>query len=143
MKERIAIGLGWLLVLVHVLLAVWAVVGLAEMVFADVPWPRVSNELFPAPVLLAQWLSILVASFFYIAGYLRRSRYTPYAMAAAYAIMAAVCAVETFGYMISDKRFLAMALEYLAYAAILVFLFVNPAMRQRFKPAVHRLASGK
>jgi hypothetical protein len=124
--------MGWLLVLVHVLLAVWAVVGLAEMVFAEVPWPRVSNELFPAPVLLAQWLSILVASFLYIAGYLRRWRYTPHAVAVAYAIMATVCAVETFGYMISDTRFLAMALEYLAYALILLFLFKAPAMRQRF-----------
>jgi hypothetical protein len=132
MNERTAKGLGWLLVLVHVLLAVWAVVGLAEMAFAEVPWPRVSNELFPAPVLLAQWLSILVASFFYIAGYLRRWRYTPHAMAFAYAIMATVCAVETFGYMISDTRFLAMALEYLAYALILLFLFKAQAMRRRF-----------
>lgn len=44
-------------------------------------------------------------------------------MACLYAAMAVLCAVETFRYMENDSRFLAMGLEYLAYAGILAFLF--------------------
>lgn len=44
-------------------------------------------------------------------------------MTAAYAAMAALCAVETFGFLVHDGRFLAMGLEYFAYLAILLFLY--------------------
>lgn len=44
-------------------------------------------------------------------------------MLIAYSLMAAVCVVETFGYMTSDFKYLAMAAEYIAYILILFLLY--------------------
>jgi hypothetical protein len=44
-------------------------------------------------------------------------------MACIYVAMAAVCAVETFGYLDGTGRFVAMGMEYAAYAGIAAFLF--------------------
>lgn len=119
------------LLVVHGLLAAWAIVGFVEWFWAAPPWPRVSNELFPRDVLFVQWASTLAASAVFLLGYALGWRHTPIAMACAYAAMAAVCAVETFGYMESDSRFVAMGAEYVAYAAILVFLFLFRARLYR------------
>ena len=116
---------------VHGLLAAWALVGFIEWFSPSVPWPRVSNVLFPRDILFMHWLVILLAAAVFLIGYAVSWTYTPVAMACAYAAMAALCAVETFGYMESDTRFVAMAAEYIAYAGILLFLFRSPL----FSPA--------
>lgn len=114
---------------IHAFLALWALVGCAELFLAVPPWPRVSNPHFPWLVLFLQWSLTLAAAVVFIGGYFLRWRGLPVAMACVYAAMAALCAVETFGYMQSDTRFVAMALEYLAYAGILVFLFQSHLFR--------------
>lgn len=123
----------WLLLAVHTFLAGWALVGFAEWFAAAVPWPRVSNELFPRDVLLAQWVLILAAAVVFLGGYAVRWRHTPVALAVVYTAMAAVCAVQTFNYMTNDFRFVAMALEYTAYTGILVFLFRSNVFRSDMK----------
>lgn len=111
------------LLMVHGVLAFWALVGFIEWFWSSPPWPRISNVLFPRDILFIQWLLIMIAAFVFILGYMLRWQYTPIAMACVYAAMATLCAVETFGYMESDFRFIAMGIEYLAYAGILIFLF--------------------
>jgi hypothetical protein len=118
------------LIAVHGFLIIWALVGFIEWFWPAPPWPRVSNPLFPREILFLQWSLTLVAGTVFIAGYLRAWRNLPVALACVYAAMAALCAVETFRYMESDSRFLAMILEYVVYAAILTFLFLS-----RTKPA--------
>lgn len=127
------------LLLLHVLLAVWAIVGLIEWFLPAVPWPRVSNPLFPPYVLLLQWLLILIAAGTFILGYARRWRRTPEAMLAAYAAMACLCAIETFWFLQHQARFIEMFVEYLEYAAVLVFLFNGGVMRERFRRDAKRL----
>lgn len=123
------------LVLVHVALVVWSVLGLAEMMLPQLPWPKVNNPLFPAWVQLAQWLLVLAVASLFILGLAARWRRTPVAMAVGYALMASLCAVETIGYLTHDLRFAAMALEYAAYLAILLFLFRSRTAQQSFAPA--------
>lgn len=112
-----------LLLVIHLLLAVWAVVGFIEFFWAQPLWGRVSNPLFPGPVLFLQWALTLTAALVFIGGYFLRWPFTPQTMAVVYGAMASLCAVQTFSYMQNDSRFVAMGLEYLAYAAILAFLF--------------------
>jgi hypothetical protein len=117
------------LLLVHGLLALWGVVGFTEWFWADPPWPRVSNELFPPGVLFLQWTLVLVAAAVFLVGTRLRWTHTPAAMAVVYAAMAGLCAVQTVRYMESDHRFVAMGLEYVAYAGILLFLFRSEEFR--------------
>lgn len=120
-----------LLLAVHAFLGVWALVGFYEWFAASQPWPRVSNPLFPREILFMQWALTLGAAAIFLGGYARRWRHTPTAMAWTYGAMAAVCAVQTMTYMQSEFRFVAMGLEYVAYAVILLFLFRS----RLFRPA--------
>lgn len=85
-------------------------------------------------MLLLQWSLISVAATVFIAGYLCRWRRTPVAMLAVYTAMALVCAYQTFFILTNASRFRAMAIEYLEYAVILMFLFFSRHMRFRFSP---------
>lgn len=121
-----------LLVVVHVGLLGWALVGFAELIRSEVPWRRVSNPLFSTSMLLLQWSLICVAAGTYLVGFFARWPRTPEAMSVIYCAMALVCAYQTFFILTNPTRFRSMAIEYCEYAAILAFLFLSPYMRQRF-----------
>jgi hypothetical protein len=127
--ERIVAGV---LVAVHLGLLAWALVGFAELLLPGVPWKRLSNPLFSTAMLGLQWSLIAVASTTFVFGFIRQWRATPWVMAAVYGAMAAVCAYQTFFVLTDPMRFRAMAIEYVEYALILVFLFRSPYMRTRF-----------
>lgn len=118
---------------VHALLIGIGVAGLFEWFVVDPPWTRFSNPELPRWMLLLQWLLMLGAGMLFVAGYLARWRWLPLAMAGTYAVMATVCAVQTFTMLTNDNRFTNMAIEYLEYTAILLFLFGAPEMRKRFR----------
>jgi hypothetical protein len=122
------------LVLVHIVLVIWCVLGLAEMILPELPFPKVGNPLFPPSIQLGQWLLVLAVASIFILGLAARWRHTPVAMAVGYALMAALCAVETIGYLKHDLRYPAMALEYAAYIVILLFLFRSRTARASFSP---------
>lgn len=119
------------LVIVHLGLAVWSLVGLVEFVLPAVPWPRIANPLFPPAVLLGQWLLVLGTATIFVGGYVRRWRHMPLAVGVGYALMASLCAYQTFFILMHEIRFVAMAAEFATYIAILAFLCRSPA-RARF-----------
>ena len=120
------------LLVIHAALLIWALIGFAELVWTDVPWRRLSNPLFSRSMLALQWSLIALAASIFILGFVLRFRYTPAAMACVYGAMALVCAYQTFFILTDPRRFRAMAIEYLEYAAILAFLFLAKSMRERF-----------
>lgn len=115
--------LGTILFVVHLFLGIWSIGGFIEMVFDNVPWKPFTNPEFPKWLLLFHWGSILFASVSFCYGYLTHWPKTPLFMLVAYALMALVCAVETFGFMTNDSKYLAMAAEYSAYIFILFLLY--------------------
>jgi drug/metabolite transporter superfamily protein YnfA len=72
---------------------------------------------------------VLAAAAIFIIGYATTWPFTPAAMAVMYAAMAALCALQTFTYMQAPLRFVAMGLEFAAYAGILIFLFRSGIFR--------------
>jgi len=113
----------WVLVAVHLFLLAWAVVGLAEFVSGSVIWPGATNPGFPDWMLLAQWAALMATALIFLLGYQARWRAMPEALAASYVVLGALCAYQTFFLLHHDTRFLAMAAEYAAYIAIVVFLY--------------------
>lgn len=122
------------LLLVHTFLFGWAIVGFAEWILPTVPWKPVSNPDFPRWVLFIHWTAILAGGGTFLFGYLTRWPGTPAAMAVAYGMMAAVCAIETFGFMTSPSKYIAMATEYITYAVLTALYFYAPFIRERFTP---------
>jgi hypothetical protein len=130
--ESFARAISGFLLAVHAGLGAWALVGFMELALPEVPWKRVSNPLFSSSMLLLQWSLITVAATVFIIGYLRRWKHTPVAMLGVYGAMALVCAYQTFFILTNASRFRAMAIEYIEYTVILVFLFSSNHMRLRF-----------
>ena len=124
--------LGIILLFIHVGLLFWSAGGLVEWLLPAVPWKPYSNPEFPRWLLFIHWASVIVASAVFIYGYFSRWKYTPVIMAAAYGMMGFVCLIETFGYMTSKTKFLAMGLEYAAYSLIVMLLFSARFSAQHF-----------
>jgi hypothetical protein len=122
---------------VHTAVALWAVAGLVELARPSWPWPAVGNPDLPAGVLVVHWLLMLGTGSVFLVGYARGWRTTPAAMATCYAALATMCAVETFGYLTNDSRFVDMGLEYVTYAVLLGLLYRAP-VRDLFRTATAR-----
>jgi hypothetical protein len=116
-------------------LLAWAAIGFAELAFAAVPWPRLSNPLFSTAMLVLQWSVVAAAAVTFLAGWFARWPRLRRAMAGWYALMAAICAWQTFFILEHDTRFVAMAVEYAEYLAILAWLWLSPHVAARIGPA--------
>jgi hypothetical protein len=116
---------GYILLIVHFFLFFWALGGVFEMVLPKVLWKPYTNPDFPAWVLVKHWSSVLFASITFLYGYLTHWSKTPQIMVVAYALMALVCVIETFWYITSNTKYLAMIAEFVTYIAILLLLFRN------------------
>jgi uncharacterized membrane protein YphA (DoxX/SURF4 family) len=134
MMKYVSLFLAIALLGVHALLVVIGIGGLVEWFVPDPPWTRFSNPELTPWMLMLQWLLMLGAGVLFIAGYLARWRALPWALMATYAVMAATCAYQTVFMLTHDSKWMDMAIEYLQYTAILLFLFFDPLMRQRFRP---------
>jgi Ni,Fe-hydrogenase I cytochrome b subunit len=132
MSETIPRLILYVLVGVHVFLGLWAIVGWTEWFVQNVPWQRVSNPAFDRGMLFVHWLVILSASVIFLTGYFTRSPHLPAAMTFIYASMALVCALQTFFYLENSSKYVAMILEYAAYAIILFLLWRVEFFRDYF-----------
>ena len=141
MSARLDRAVILVLLAVHAGLVFWALIGFLEMVLADPPWPRLSNPLITPAMLFLQWFLIAGAALTFLTGYARRWRRLRETMTGWYAAMAITCAWQTFFILQHDTRFVAIAIEYAEYAAILVYLRYSPAIRARIGPAAPGLAS--
>jgi len=121
------------LLIIHGILLLWSVGGFLEMILPSVPWKPFTNPDFPDWLLLFHWGSVLIASVGFLHGYRTRWNRTPAFMAGAYGLMGLVCVVETFGYMTSSMKYLAMSAELLTYAAILTLLFRSEYFSNHFR----------
>lgn len=124
--------LGFTLVIVHGFLLLWSTGGFLEMILAEVPWKPFTNSEFPTWVLIIHWSSVMLAAVSFLYGYFKRLSITPRLMAIAYGFMALVCVIETFGYMTSKMKYLAMGTEFLTYGLILFILFKSKFFKDYF-----------
>ncbi len=133
MLRRLDVSIITFLLLLHAGLLGWAAVGVIEMIAPRVPWPRVSNPLFPPLVLALQWATTAAGALTLLIGWVRRWPLTPLALAGAYSAMAMVCAWQTFALLVHPERFREMATEYVTYVAVIVYLLWSPLVSQRLR----------
>ncbi|MCC5916505.1 MAG: hypothetical protein JJU02_04170 [Cryomorphaceae bacterium] len=125
---------GYILIFVHAILFLWATGGFIEMILPKVPWKPFTNPEFPDWVLIMHWSTVLFAAVSFILGYLLQWSKTPHIMTLAYGLMALVCIIETFGFMTSKTKFLAMTTEFITYTIILLVLFKSKYFIAHFNP---------
>ena len=123
---------GYLLVFIHSFLLLWAVGGAIEMTPLEVPWIPYTNLDFPKWLLPIHWGSVIIASVGFLLGYFSRWRSLPNYMLAAYTMLFTLCVIETFGFMTSSTRYIAMVSELVAYTAILALLYRSEYFKEYF-----------
>ena len=65
-------------------------------------------------------------------GYFTKWKNTPFAIVIIYAMLATLCAVETFDFMSNPGRFGSFIRECIAYVGISIYLFRSLRMRSHF-----------
>ncbi len=124
---------GYALVLIHVFLLPWALGGVVEMIAADVPWKPYTNLDFPVWLLPIHWGSVIIASVGFLIGYFTKWTGTPTLMLAVYTMLFTICVIETFGFMTSPTKYIAMTAELVTYTVILMLLFRNRHFVEYFR----------
>ena len=114
---------GFGLVIIHVFLLTWAVGGVLELNLTAVPWTPYTNLDFPNWLLPIHWGSVIVTSIGFLIGYFTKWNRTPEFMLAAYTMLFTICVIETFGFMTSSTKYIAMIAELIAYTLIIGTLF--------------------
>ena len=115
--------LGYVLVAIHMVLLLWSTGGILEMTSIAVPWTPYTNLDFPTWLLPIHWGSVIITSIGFLVGYFTQWRNTPKFMLAAYTMLFTICVIETFGFMTSATKYMAMTAELVTYTAILLILF--------------------
>lgn len=116
---------GYILVFIHIFLLFWSSGGIVEMTLTDVPWTPYTNLDFPQWLLPIHWGSVIIASSGFLFGYFSKWSGTPLFMLAAYTMLFTICVIETFGFMTSSTKYIAMFTELITYSIILILLFKN------------------
>ena len=124
---------GYVLVIIHIILMLWSAGGFVEMSSIKVAWTPYTNMDFPNWLLPIHWGSVLITSIGFLLGYFTKWRGTPQLMLAAYTMLFTICVVETFGFMTSATKYMAMTAEFVTYAVILIMLFRNKYFVSYFK----------
>ena len=113
---------GYGLVIIHGVLALWATGGMIEMSNMNVPWSPYTNLDFPSWLLPIHWGSVLITSIGFLGGYFTRWNLLPTFMLAAYTMLFTICVIETFGFMTSPTKYMTMIAELVTYTLILTLL---------------------
>ena len=123
---------GYILVLVHIFLLLWSTGGIIEMSTLEVPWTPYTNADFPDWLLPIHWGSVLITSVGFLTGYFTKWSGTPEFLLAAYTMLFTICVIETFGFMTSPTKYLAMTTELVTYTIILYMMFRNKYFKEYF-----------
>lgn len=126
----------YVLVVIHLVLAGWGVLGLVEY-FVPAASFGLQDKNFPPGTQFLHFASILVTGVIFLWGYLARWGNTPFATITMYAVLATICFIETVDFGAfggGPTRFIPMSIEYVTYIGISIFLVRSNTMRRRFSP---------
>lgn len=132
MSKTIARLMAKLVYCYALLMLAWGVLGFVEF-FTGYYWPLpLQNNNFPQGTQFLHWLLISACGAIYLGGYTLRWRHTPFAMTVVFAMLAAMCFIQTVDFMTRPDRYVAYAIECSLYILLARFLFRARIMQARF-----------
>lgn len=122
----------YLLLLAAMTMLAWGSLGLLEYLFGIAPLMPLQNPTFPPGTQLIHWVLIIASGVIFLGGYFLRWRHTPLAMIVVYAMLATLCAVETFDFMENPGRYTSWVVECINYVLVSLYLTRSQRMRAHF-----------
>ena len=130
--KYISMVLSYLLLLAGLVMLIWGSLGFLEYLTGITPLVPLQNPTFLRGTQFIHWLLISTSGAIYLIGYFVRWKHTPFAMVVIYAMLATLCAVETFDFMTNPGRYGSFISECIAYVGISLYLFRSQRMRSHF-----------
>lgn len=120
------------LILWNVFMLLWGVFGFFEYFTQVALIIPLQNPTFPQGTQFIHWFLITLTGVTYLYGYLTRWKYTPMVMTLIFGMLASMCFIQTFDFMVNPYRYIAFVVECSMYIAISIYLFRSQYMQQRF-----------
>ena len=130
--KYVSMVFSYLLLLAGFVMLPWGILGFLEYFTGVAPLAPLQNPTFPRGTQFIHWLLISASGGIYLAGYFTKWKHTPFAMVVIYAMLATLCAVETFDFMTNQGRHGSFVQECVGYIVISVYLFRSQRMRTHF-----------
>ncbi|MCY6383349.1 hypothetical protein [Hoeflea prorocentri] len=121
-------------------LLIWGLSGLLEYAFSGVNL-GLQNSNFPPGLQFIHFFAISLTGAIFVFGYLSRWPQTPYATMTMYAVLAALCFVETIDFQAfggGAGGVAIMLLEFTLYIGLSVYLLRSTYIREHFRLALPR-----
>ena len=128
------------LLLVSAGLLCWGCLGLLEYLFPAVKL-GLQNSNFPAGLQFIHFFALVLTGGIFVFGYLRRWRHTCHATITMYAVLAALCFIETIDFGAFGGGVPAVGImlsEFTLYVALSTYLLRSEAMQDRFTGSARR-----
>ncbi len=127
----VSLVFSYLLVLGAVVMSAWGILGFFEYFTGTTLLIPLQNPEFPSGTQFLHWLLITAAGVTFLAGYFLRWKLLPFAMLVIYAMLATLCAVQTFDFITEGWGVGDFAREVAWYIIITTYLFKSQRMRER------------
>ena len=130
--EKLSKTFSYFLILYSAIMLSWGILGFIEFFTQAVVIVPLQNPTFPAGTQFIHWLLITLSGATYLYGYFSRWPYTPLAMPLLFSMLASMCFIQTFDFMIAPSRYIAFATECSMYIGISAYLLRSQLMQKRF-----------
>ncbi len=111
---------------------VWGVLGFLEYFTGLAPLMNLQNVNFPKGTQFIHWLLITSSGATLLFGYLLRWKHTPFVMVVLFAMLATMCAIQTFDFMTEPWRYRSFVNEVIMYIVMSVFLLKSSYIKEHF-----------
>ncbi len=112
---------------------IWGVLGFLEYFTGLAPVANFQNSQFPKGTQFFHWLLITASGGTLLFGYLLRWKHTPFAMVVLFGMLATLCAIETFDFMIEPWRYRSFVTEVIMYIVMSTFLLKSSYIKEHFR----------
>ena len=130
--KKLSKGFSYLLIMYSVIMLLWGVLGFLEYFTQEAIIVPLQNPTFPRGTQFIHWLLITLTGATYLYGYSQRWSYTPLAMCLLFGMLATMCFIQTFDFMVAPNRYLRFVTECSMYIGIVVYLLRSSLMQDRF-----------
>ena len=110
----------------------WGVLGFLEYFTGLAPVTGLQNINFPNGTQFIHWLLITASGATFLVGYITRWKHTPIVKVVLYAMLATMCAIQTFDFMTEPWRYRSFVTEIIMYILNSVFLLKSSLMKEHF-----------
>jgi hypothetical protein len=118
-----------------IIMLIWGLFGFFEYFTGIIPFVHLQNKMYPDGLQFVHWLLISLTGAVFLFGYIRRWKWTPFAIIVLFSDLAVMCSIQTFDFMSEQWGISQYFSEMIFYIGTSLFLLFSSLAKSRFKPS--------